>query len=250
MKEFRKSMLFGASAHVVVFDQGGDKVVYLERHGNGHTPFKIPLRTSVRLRLSAEAQAALDEQLLSAASFYNFTATPPVEELERLVGQGASPNAKLEEIDEGSTYGMGQQKYIIPAVWLAADKAYTQTVEALLRLGADPDATRTPCGTTALMTAAGGHVEVEKVVALLRGGAAVDATSNFGGTALMEAAEQGHAECARLLLEAGADANLRGATRRASLNGEAEMKLTALEWAERRGCDEHLLQVAPLLQGR
>eukprot|EP01048_Picozoa_sp_COSAG05_P028915 COSAG05_NODE_9230_length_638_cov_0.543599_1_plen_96_part_00 len=57
----------------------------------------------------------------------------------------------------------------------AADGGHTAAVEALLRLGADPNATR----------------------------------DSGGSTALMEAALRGHAECVRLLLEAGADATLR-----------------------------------------
>ena len=120
--------------------------------------------------LSAEDQAALDEQLFSAA--YQGDAAA----IERLAGEGASPDAK----DEGD-----------PAVGWAARKGHTAAVEALLRLGADPNATETN-----------------------------------GWTALMLAANNGQAECARLLLEAGADATLR------ATGGYWEGK-TALEWAEK-----------------
>eukprot|EP01045_Picozoa_sp_COSAG04_P000337 COSAG04_NODE_7_length_45988_cov_220.188869_22_plen_284_part_00 len=59
--------------------------------------------------------------------------------IERLAGEGASPDAKDEQ-------GW-------PAVCRAAWEAHTAAVEALLRLGADPNAT-TEDGTTALMYAA------------------------------------------------------------------------------------------------
>ena len=64
--------------------------------------------------------------------------------------------------------------------------------------------------------------------------AAVDAISKSGFTALIRAAYRGNPECVRLLLEAGADASLRGKDSR-----------TALEHAEARG---HAA-VAALLRG-
>ena len=64
------------------------------------------------------------------------------------------------------------------------------------------------------------------VAALLRDGSAVDAVDKGIITALMHAAAYGQAECARLLLEAGADAPLRAA------GGKVEGK-TALELAVR-----------------
>ena len=73
---------------------------------------------------------------------------------------------------------------------------------------------------------------------LLEGGEAVDAVDEDGVTALMYAAYNGRAECARLLLEAGADASLR------ATGGDDEGK-TALELAEEYGQAE----VAALLRG-
>ena len=167
--------------------------------------------------LSAEEQAALDKQLYGAAAYKGDAAA-----IERLAGEGASPDAKDE--------------HRWPAVTSAALKGHTAAVEALLRLGADPDATN-PKGYTTLMAAAtSGHADT--ATALLRGGAAVDAVNGVGWTALMAAAINGQSECARLLLEAGADATLRGT------GGRWEGK-TALELAEMEGEAE----VAALLRG-
>ena len=58
-----------------------------------------------------------------------------------------------------------------------------------------------------MVAATYGHTEI--VVALLQRGAAVDVVGKDGNTALiLTAGIYGNAECARLLLEAGADATL------------------------------------------
>ena len=177
--------------------------------------------------LSAEAQAVLDKQLCDAATSGDAAA------IGRLVAKGASPNAKDKDGE--------------PAVVAAAVPGHTEVVEALLRLGCDPNAPD-EYGTTALMWAAmNRHLEV--VRALVDAGADPNATSGLmrstplmvaasegdtdmmyailgqgqgraseldvnavdreGKTALIHAAARGHVECARLLLEAGADASLR-----------------------------------------
>ena len=87
--------------------------------------------------------------------------------IERLAGEGASPDAKDEE---------GQ-----PAVVLAA--WHTAAMEALLRLGADPNAADSAGATALMWTGANGHAET--VAALLQGGAAVDAATEYGMTCLL-----------------------------------------------------------------
>ena len=52
-----------------------------------------------------------------------------------------------------------------------------------------------------------GHLDV--VVALLEHGADVDCATAKGNTALMYAAAGGHVECANVVLEYGANANVR-----------------------------------------
>ena len=121
--------------------------------------------------LSAEAQKALDRQLYGAAQ------TGDVAAIERLVAEGASPNAKDE--DEFS------------AVCRAAFQRHAGAVSALVRLGADLDA-RDSLGDTALMGAAK-YGRVEYARALLDAGAArtLRATGGgFEGKTALEIAEE------------------------------------------------------------
>ena len=128
----------------------------------------------------------------------------------------------------------------------AARKGHTQVVEALLRLGCDPNARDPAYGSTALVEAARGHGGV--VSALLKhGGAELDAVDNDGRTALMHAVANGRAAIAAQLVEAGADATLRAtggwATGKTALEiakagGHAEIAALLPRWAgsgKRRG---------------
>ena len=130
---------------------------------------------------------ALDARLYAAAKGGDAAA------VMRLAGEGASADAK---------------KHGFPAVVAAAGMGHTEVVEALLRLGCEPNAP-TRHGRTALMHAAmAGHGGV--VGALLKhGGADLDAVDSDGHTALTWAARNGRAAVAAQLIEAGADATLR-----------------------------------------
>ena len=131
----------------------------------------------------------------------------------------------------------------MPAVVIAAGKGYCDVVSALVRLGADVNATHPESGATALIRAAqegrAGIVEVllspdaspaglPAVSALMRLGPDLDARTSLGMTALMTAAFHGQVECARALLVGGADRTLRAA------GGDWKGK-TALEIAEKEG---------------
>ena len=83
--------------------------------------------------LSAEEQAALDARLYEAAEGGDAAA------VERLAGEGASADAKNE-----TGY---------PAVVMAAREGHTEVVEALLRLGCDPNAPEPGLDFTALRLA-------------------------------------------------------------------------------------------------
>ena len=150
----------------------------------------------------------LDKQLVDAAALGD------AEAVERLAAEGASVDAKDE--------------YGYTAVVKAAAKGHTEVVEALLRLGCDPNAPDPGVGWTALMYAAiKGHGGV--VGALLEhGGVELDAVDDGGLTALMGAASRGHAAIAAQLVEAGADATLRA-------TGSVWHGKTVVEIAEENG---------------
>ena len=93
--------------------------------------------------LSAEEQEALDARLFEAAEGGDAAA------VERLAGEGASADAKDEH-----------EK---PAVAAAAMKGHTEVVEALLRLGCDPNAPDAEGGATALMFAAISGMKVHRL---------------------------------------------------------------------------------------
>ena len=142
--------------------------------------------------LAEQEQRALDARLWEAAEGGDAAA------VVRLAREGASADAK--------------DKNGYPAVAVAAYQGHTEVVEALLRLGCDPNAPSS--GRTALMLAAiSGHSGV--VGALLEhGGLDLDTVghgpANSGGwTALMLAALSGQAAVVAQLVEAGADATLR-----------------------------------------
>ena len=141
-----------------------------------------PVGAAGQPALSAEAQAALDGQLLVAVEDGDAAA------IERLAAEGASPNA---------------QKYGCSAVYWAAWRGRAGAVSALARLGADLDASGGD-GLTALMRAAA-NGEVECVRRLIEAGAdrTLRATSGSrkGKTALeiMIVEGRGKAEVVALL---------------------------------------------------
>lgn len=142
----------------------------------------------------------LNQRLLAAAK------TGDNAQVEKLLGQGADPNAK--DLD-GST----------PLIWMASS-GLTDGVEALLKKGAQVNA-KDKTGWTALMGAARkGHSDT--VRALLGNGAYVDAKDNNGWTALMSAAASRRPDTVRALLEKGADVNATDKTGWTALMGAAD----------------------------
>ncbi|CAE7441827.1 ANKRD50, partial [Symbiodinium sp. KB8] len=88
---------------------------------------------------------------------------------------------------------------------LAAARASTSEVEAILQQPQHPDVVNAS-GSSPLIEASL-HCHVEVVRLLLEAGADKDLTNNDGISALMRASLCGHVEVVRLLLEAGADKN-------------------------------------------
>eukprot|EP01045_Picozoa_sp_COSAG04_P000336 COSAG04_NODE_7_length_45988_cov_220.188869_21_plen_212_part_00 len=138
----------------------------------------LPLATQVQAQAQVQARLALDVQLCEAAKAGDVAA------IERLAGEGVSPDAKNE--------------HGTPAVYCAAAGGHTAAMEALLRLGADPNATRDSGGSTALMEAAlRGHAECVRL--LLEAGADATLRQWEGKTALELAEARGKTEVAALL---------------------------------------------------
>ncbi len=111
-------------------------------------------------------------------------------------------------------------------LWSAVRKDEVAPVAALLRQGADVNASHPDSGTPLMKAAALGHRNV--VQTLLAAGATVDAKDAEEWTALMWAAEQGRIEVLNLLLAAGADPNARNEAggvpiMPAALNGHTEV---------------------------
>ena len=129
------------------------------------------------------SQSQKDEALTAAAKG---GAAP---EVERLIDEGASPDAK----DERGT----------PALVLAAQEGHLDALKLLRRHGANLDATDS-YGSTALMHAANWG-KADWAEALLEWGADKDVADSSGRTALHWAAREGRLEIARLLVRARAD---------------------------------------------
>lgn len=89
---------------------------------------------------------------------------------------------------------------------IAARDGDHRTLEALLGLGADPNATQGD-GATALHWAANSN-DLDGVALLLEAGASVNAANDLGATPLWLAARNGDGEMVSRLLEAGADPNV------------------------------------------
>ena len=145
----------------------------------------------VDLLLNAGADAkAVNEY--GATALYAAAANPGAAITVKLLAAGADPNAHLLS---GET-----------PLMKAAREGNLETVRALLSGKADPNAQEGKGGQTALMWAVS---ERQSAVAeeLVRHGADVNAHSKTGFTALMFAAQQGDTDCARILLDAKANAN-------------------------------------------
>ena len=95
------------------------------------------------------------------------------------------------------------------ALMKAAEKGHDETVETLLELGADINL-RNSFGNTALMLAAEyGKAGVVEVLLSYYETIEKDVMNTYQYTALILAAENGHKDCAQLLIDNGADLNLR-----------------------------------------
>ena len=93
------------------------------------------------------------------------------------------------------------------------EPTYLNKIKCLIEAGADVNAKGAKgefgAGDTALMHASQGKGHKEIVEMLINAGADVNVRDKFGGTALMIASQNGHVETVEMLIEKGADVNAR-----------------------------------------
>ena len=160
--------------------------------------------------LSAEAQAALDQELIAAAKANS------VALVRELVGRGGNVNAKDSIQDSAFLY--------------AGAEGFNEVLQLTLLAGADVASINRYGGTALIPASEHGHVETVKI--LVAAGVPVNHVNNLGWTAMQEAILLNNGgprqqEVVRLLLEAGGDPGIRDPEGR-----------TALQNAERLGFAE------------
>ncbi len=127
-------------------------------------------------------------------------------ELQRLLADGADPNAQ----DEGSW----------SALILAASSGNARIVELLLAEGADPNLPTSWGAPPLLWATSNEHADV--VALLLAAGATTNLQDVYGYTAFMWATEYGLTDIVELLLAEGADPNLQNNIGKSALHWAAE----------------------------
>lgn len=174
--------------------------------------------TSPPLALSAAEQAQLDQELIAAAKANN---APLV---AGLIGRGGNVNARDAIQDSAFLY--------------AGAEGFNEVLRLTLAAGADVASTNRYGGTALIPASEHGHVETVQI--LIAAGVPVNHVNNLGWTAMQEAILLNNGgprqlEVVRLLLEAGADPDIRDPEGR-----------TALQNAERLGFTE----IAALIRSR
>ncbi|OFI38686.1 hypothetical protein BIU82_03620 [Arthrobacter sp. SW1] len=174
--------------------------------------------TSKRPVLSKEAQMDIDRQLIRAAK-----ANDPAQ-VKKLIEAGGNVNAKDDIQDSAFLY--------------AGAEGFNEVLKLTIEAGADVKSTNRYGGTALIPAGEHGHVETIKI--LIAAGVPVNHVNNLGWTAMQEAILLNNGgprqqEAVRLLLEAGADPDIRDPQGR-----------TALQNAERLGFTE----IAELIRGR
>ena len=160
--------------------------------------------------LSAEEQAQLDQELIAAAKANN---APLVKEL---ISRGGNVNAKDSIQDSAFLY--------------AGAEGFNEVLQLTLAAGADVASINRYGGTALIPASEHGHVETVRI--LIAAGVPVNHVNNLGWTAMQEAillndGGPRQQEVVRLLLEAGANPDIRDPEGR-----------TALQNAERLGFGE------------
>ena len=168
--------------------------------------------------LSAEAQAQLDQELITVAKANN---VPLVAEL---IGRGGNVNAKDSIQDSAFLY--------------AGAEGFNEVLQLTLAAGADVASINRYGGTALIPASEHGHVDTVRI--LIAAGVPVNHVNNLGWTAMQEAILLNNGgprqqDVVRQLLDAGADPDIRDPEGR-----------TALQNAERLGFAE----IAALIRSR
>ena len=148
----------------------------------------------------ADESDAIHQKILAEFPLHHSSFHGDLSEVERLLDNGANPNAVN---DGGGT-----------ALMMGAGKGHAEVVKLLLSAGANPNFELYNSGKTALYWAVkSGHAEVVKL--LLSAEANPNAANDDGETALMQAVRNGHTDAeyvkiVRMLLSAGANPNVVG----------------------------------------
>ena len=118
--------------------------------------------------------------------------------------------AAVERLIRGGADVKAADRYGITSLYLACSNASVSMIRKLLDTGADPNFAYPSNGETPLMTLIHAEDNPEALQLLLDRGAAVNATDTVAGeTALMWAVRENRPASARLLLERGAEADVR-----------------------------------------
>jgi ankyrin repeat protein len=177
-----RTLLAGPAKSYVAGPQGTAALIWAAEHGDAQT-------VDLLLGAGADAKAANE---YGATPLYAAATNADPSITVKLMAAGADPNGRLLS---GETPLME-----------AARQGNLATIQALLAGGADPKAQEVNGGQNALMWAVSQH-HADVVDELIKQGADVNAHSKTGFTALMFAAQQGDADSARILLAAKANPN-------------------------------------------
>lgn len=127
-------------------------------------------------------------EIAAYTGLHRAAAQGDVTQIKTLIAEGANPDARD---------GHGRTP-----LHVAAHRRKPEAAQALMRLGADPNALDSQRYDAVTIAAVADDVEMLKVV-LAGGNKATNITSPYDGTALIAAAHLGHDEVVRILIEAG-----------------------------------------------
>lgn len=196
--EYFESSISGAALHYAS-GNGHTKVVQLLLENGADANTYDGEVDSTALMLASNNGHAKVMELLRSAGALDLTDVLPI--VESLSGQKAVAEIKT-LLETGNVNARNEKFFGATALYYAAQNGYTELANALLKAGANVDASSSD-GWTALMTASYyGHVDTVEL--LLSVGADVHLRNDKRQTALSLASSRGHKQVVSMLQEAGA----------------------------------------------